>query len=180
MFLDRDGTLIEDVGYISDPKRVRVLPGVVEGLTQLRSAGFALVVVSNQSGLARGYFTFEQFNAVHKQFLALLTQAGITLTGCYYCPYYSQGSVKAYCRESDERKPAPGMLLRAARNHSLHLPSSWMIGDGSVDVSAGIAAGVRTIKLSAADDRPIGDSEPKPDFFAENLIEASTIIISQI
>jgi len=180
VFLDRDGTLMEDVGYLGDPHRVKLLPSVPRALEMLRSAGFLLIMVSNQSGVARGYLGPGDLDAVHQRLVELLHRVGLTLTGCYYCPYYEQGSVSQYRKESDMRKPCCGMLLRAAHDHGLYLPLTWMVGDSWEDVGAGIGAGVRTIKLARTGDRGCGPGGLKPDFFAENLEQAATIILSQI
>jgi len=138
VFLDRDGTLIEDMRYPRDSSQVRLLPGAAEALRQLKEAGFALIVVSNQSGLGRGLITPEEAAAVHARFVGLLAEAGVTLDACYYCPH----APEAGC---DCRKPKPGLLLRAAVEHGLDLPTSVMVGDKLSDVDAGNAAGCRSI-----------------------------------
>lgn len=180
VFLDRDGTLIKDVGYIREPEKVELLPGVPEGLGMLQAAGFDLLVVSNQSGLARGYFDMDQLQAVHRRFVELLERFGIRLTDSYYCPFHPEGSVRAYRKASDLRKPAPGMLLRAAAEHGLDLPSSWLIGDSRRDVAAGAAAGTRTIKLPSAHELESGEDGDTADCFAENMIEAGKMILRQL
>jgi len=177
VFVDRDGTLIEDVGYIRDANDLRVLAGVPEALSIFDSAGFSIVVVSNQAGLARGRVTEQQFQAVHQRFVAEMERLGVRLDGCYYCPYLADGSVTAYRKDSDSRKPAPGMLLLAASRLAVRLPLSWMIGDKWDDVRAGISAGTRTVKLAGSQDRGT-PSGLKPDFFAENLLAAARIINS--
>ncbi len=176
VFLDRDGTLIEDVGYIRDPDLVRLMPGVAEGLGAMRSAGFSLVVVSNQAGLPRGRFTDAEFRAVHERFMALMAAAKVRLDACYYCPYHPDGPVAAYRGLSGARKPRPGMLWWAAWRCGVFLPGSWMIGDRWDDVRAGVAAGVRTIKLPDTTDRRAQPEGLKADFFADNLAAAATIV----
>lgn len=147
VFLDKDGTLIEDVPYNVDPRRIRLLPGVASGLAQLHAAGYRLVVVSNQSGVARGYFPESALRVVETRIRALLAPAGVPLAGFYYCPHHPDGIVPAYARVCDCRKPAPGLLLRAARELRIDLRRSWCVGDILHDVEAGRRAGCRTLLL---------------------------------
>jgi D-glycero-D-manno-heptose 1,7-bisphosphate phosphatase len=124
-----------DPGYPSNPEQVELLPGVKEGLTLLRPAGFKLVIVTNQSGIGRGFITETDFRAVQARLEALLGQDQITAT--YFCPDHPDTA-------SDRRKPAPGMLLEAARDLHLNLAESFMIGDKESDIAAGLNAGVKT------------------------------------
>jgi D-glycero-D-manno-heptose 1,7-bisphosphate phosphatase len=151
IFLDRDGTIIVDAGYVGDPADVALLPGAAEALQKLRAAGYLLIVASNQSGLARGYFGEDDLRAVHDRMLKLLAEAGVYLDAAYYCPFLAGegATVEGYHLESDLRKPAPGMLLAAADDFAVDLSQSWMIGDSERDVQAGQAAGCRTILLRA-------------------------------
>src|SRR5581483_7237156 len=141
VFLDRDGVVIEDPGYLTDPEGVVLLPGVLEALARLRADGWRLVVVSNQSGIARGMLTEERLAEIQARLAELLAAGGVTLDGIYYCPHHPQGNVAAYRRECDCRKPAPGMLLQASRDLDLDITSSWMVGDKYSDAAAGRAAG---------------------------------------
>ncbi|HET9103114.1 MAG TPA: HAD family hydrolase [Solirubrobacteraceae bacterium] len=145
MFLDRDGTIIEDVGYPRDPAAVTVLPGALAALHALRGLGFALVVVSNQSGLARGLVSEAEAKAVHDRFLELCAAGGVRFDAVSYCPHGPEDGC-------DCRKPAPGMLLAAADRLGIDLTASFMIGDKASDVEAGRRAGCRTIRLSTAED----------------------------
>jgi len=147
VFLDKDGTLIEDVPYCVDPHKLRLLPGALEGLGRLQIAGYQLLVVSNQSGVAHGYFAEAALAAVEARLRALLGAAGIELAGFYYCPHHPAGRVKQYALDCDCRKPAPGLLLRAARELGLELARSWMIGDILHDVEAGHRAGCRAVLI---------------------------------
>jgi D-glycero-D-manno-heptose 1,7-bisphosphate phosphatase len=149
VFLDRDGTLIEDLGYPREPERVRLLAGAAEGLRALRTAGWRLVVVSNQSGIGRGIITDHEARAVHQQFVALLAREGISLDAVRYCPH-------APWEKCECRKPAPGLLLTASAELGLDLTGSFMIGDKPSDVEAGHRAGTRTVLFApggAFDDR---------------------------
>lgn len=150
VFLDRDNTLIHDPGYLKDPHLVTLLPGVAEGLSQLRAAGYLCVVVSNQSGVARGLLTEADVAAVNERIQSLLAPHGAAIDAFYHCPYLpgEEAVVTEFRRDSDLRKPKPGMLLLAAKKHRIDLTRSWMIGDSPRDVEAGRAAGCRTILIA--------------------------------
>jgi D-glycero-D-manno-heptose 1,7-bisphosphate phosphatase len=140
VFLDRDGTVIEQVHYLSDPSKVRLLPDVGQALRRLQDAGFALVVITNQSAIGRGWITVEQYQAVNDEMNRQLLAEGVALDGIYYCPEAPTGEDRTAITHAD-RKPGPGMLLRAAEELGLDLSRSWMIGDMISDVLAGINAG---------------------------------------
>jgi len=141
LFIDKDGTLIENVPYNVDPAQLRFMPGAGQALAALSSAGLALVIVTNQSGLARGYFTRAQFAQLQEALLRRLRdEAGVRIDDVLLCPHEpdAQGRPACLCR-----KPAPGMLITAARRHGLDLTRSWMVGDTLDDVEAGRRAGAR-------------------------------------
>ncbi|PIM51673.1 HAD family hydrolase [Roseateles chitinivorans] len=141
LFIDKDGTLIENVPYNVDPAQLRFMPGAGQALAALSSAGLALVIVTNQSGLARGYFTRAQFAQLQEALLQRLRdEAGVRIDDVLLCPHEpdAQGRPACLCR-----KPAPGMLITAARRHGLDLTRSWMVGDTLDDVEAGRRAGAR-------------------------------------
>lgn len=152
VFLDRDDTLIanreltarsDHPGDLCDPALVRLLPGVAEGLAALQRAGFALVIVSNQGCIARGVCTVEQVEACNARLRDLArAEAGIEFDGVYYCPYHPRGAVAPFNIEHHWRKPAPGMLLAAAKDLGLDLSRSWLIGDAQRDADAAMAAGI--------------------------------------
>lgn len=154
VFLDRDGTIIEDFGYVSDPARVRLLPGVAEAIRRINDAGLLAVIVSNQSGIARGIFTEDDLAKVHSRVESLLLQAHAKIDAAYYCPFLEGPDAKdaTYRKPSDLRKPKPGMLLQAASEHDIDLAHSWMIGDAARDIEAGSRAGCRTILLNGGSD----------------------------
>ena len=176
VFLDRDNTLIEDPGYLADPNQVKLLPGAAEAVRRWNTAGYRVVVVSNQSGLARGLITEQQLEDIHAQLELLLEDEDAKVDAVYHCPYLDgpEAIVPKYRRDSDLRKPKPGMLLKAAKELQLDLEHSWMVGDSPEDVQAGLAAGCRTVLLSDL-------SEPQPavdaDFVAESLLEAADIVL---
>jgi D-glycero-D-manno-heptose 1,7-bisphosphate phosphatase len=147
IFLDKDGTLIEDVPYNCDTSLIRLMPGVSEGLRRLQAAGYALIVVSNQPGVAHGLFTTEALHHVETALRALLADDAIRLDGFYYCPHHPDGRIAAYAAACDCRKPSPGLLMQAASDYAVELHASWMIGDILHDVEAGRRAGCRTILI---------------------------------
>jgi rfaE bifunctional protein nucleotidyltransferase chain/domain len=140
VFLDRDGTLIEDLGYPRDPEAVRLLPGAAGALRALASAGFLLVIVSNQSGVGRGLITQEEAAAVHARLVSLFAAEGVNFDACLYCPHAPDAGCPC-------RKPSPGLLLRAAADLNIDLASSVMVGDKEGDAEAGLRAGCRAVLL---------------------------------
>jgi D-glycero-D-manno-heptose 1,7-bisphosphate phosphatase len=152
VFLDRDNTLIANDGDLGDPRKVVVREGVPAALRQLREAGYLLIVVTNQGGVARGKYSEQDVDAVHQRIAELVdAEAGYDglIDRFYYCPYHPEGTVAEYRREHPWRKPQPGMLVQAARDLDLDLKQCWMIGDQARDVQAGAAAGCRTMLVSA-------------------------------
>lgn len=147
VFLDKDGTLIEDVPYNVDPALIQLMDGAGEALARLQAAGYRLIVVSNQSGVARGMFPESALSEVQARIDKLLAPYGVALDGFYYCPHHPGGSVSEYAVACDCRKPAPGLLLQAAAEHGVDLQASWILGDILTDVEAGRRAGCRTILL---------------------------------
>jgi D-glycero-D-manno-heptose 1,7-bisphosphate phosphatase len=139
IFLDRDGTLIEECSYITRPDQVRLLHGAAAAVRQLRQAGFACVVVTNQSAVGKGLISLAELGHIHVEMLRQLRDEGAVLDGLYSCPF-SPNKTRI---DHPDRKPAPGMLLRAARELHLDLSSSWMVGDRESDVLAGRNAGCR-------------------------------------
>lgn len=140
VFLDRDGVLIEDTGYISDPEHVRVIEGSMEAVARLNQAGFAVVVVTNQSGVGRGYYTWADFEAVQAKLEWKLEQAGAWLDGVWACGFHEDAVAEYGSDGHPYRKPNPGMILDAAAQMELELSASWMIGDRTGDVLAGLHA----------------------------------------
>jgi histidinol-phosphate phosphatase family protein len=152
ILIDKDGTLVEDVPYNVDPARIRLAPGVIEGLRLLRDAGFKLIVVSNQSGLARGRFTEADLAGAERALRAALRRDGVEPDGFYYCPHHPEGVVRRYAMECTCRKPRPGLVQMAGREHRLALEESWMVGDILDDVEAGHRAGCRAILVDVGNE----------------------------
>ncbi|MDI3342039.1 MAG: HAD family hydrolase [Sphaerobacter sp.] len=176
IFLDRDGTLVHRRHYPSRPEHLRLYAGVTPALRRLQAAGFRLVVVTNQSGLARGYFTEDDLRRMHDHLAAELARGGVRLDGIYHCPHHPDGVVPALARRCACRKPAPGMLHRAARELGLDLGRSWLVGDILDDVEAGRRAGCRTVLVDLGTEALPGAAERWPDFVARDTSHALRII----
>jgi D-glycero-D-manno-heptose 1,7-bisphosphate phosphatase len=169
VFLDRDGTIIVDWGYLNAADQVCLLAGAGEALATIQAHGFALVLVSNQSGIARGLITPEEALQVHETVVARLADYGVRLDAALYCPHAP--AEKCRCR-----KPSPEMLLQAAKDLHLDLSRSFMVGDKAIDIEAGKRAGCRTILFTA---EPLASrSEPQPDGVARNWTEVVQHLLS--
>ena len=177
IFLDRDDTLIEDAGYIDNPDQVKLLDGASEALRELKEMGYKLVVATNQSGVARGIVTEEVLDDIHNRLKQSLAERGAFLDQIYYCPYHPDGVNPKYRKESDRRKPNPGMLLTAAEEMDIDLGQSWCIGNSSRDVEAGLRAGCKTILINHPSHHKQPEfNAPAPDYRAVNIKEAVNII----
>jgi len=148
VFLDRDGTLIEDVGYLSSISQIKVLPRVIDGLKLLKSLGYLLIVVTNQSGIARGFFTEEFVINVHYILRRLFKDNGVTIDAFYYCPHHPTEGFPPYNVNCDCRKPKTGMIKRAISEHDIEISNSWVIGDSLVDLQLARNAGCKGILLA--------------------------------
>ena len=176
VFLDRDGTLNADTGYVADTAAVQLEPNAAAGAAALTSAGFALVITSNQSGIARGMMTEAQADAVDAKVQELLAEQGVSITASYRCPHLPQATVAPYAIECDCRKPKPGMLLRAAADLGIDLSRSWTVGDGARDVEAGLAAGTKTVRITPD---PADTGDGVRTFCATDLAAAARIITAK-
>ncbi len=179
VFLDKDGTLVEDVPYSCDVNRIRLMPGVRQGLRRLDAAGYLLIVVSNQSGVAHGLFSAEALSGVEMKLRALLADADIRLDGFYYCPHHPDGRIPAYATACDCRKPSPGLFMQATSDWAIDLTASWMVGDILHDVEAGRRAGCRTILLDNGHETEwhLG-AYRYPDYVAADVDVAADIILA--
>ena len=155
VFLDRDGVIIEDVHYLKTPDQVRLTPGAGAAVARLNAEGLPVVVVTNQSGVARGYFPVERIDEVHLRLDWLLAEQGAHVDRYYFCPHHPDGTVAAYRVECDCRKPRPGMIHRAALDMGIDLDASYLIGDKVSDLEAGAAAGCRTLLVRSGRDKPL-------------------------
>ena len=160
-----------DVKYCDNPDLVQLIPGAAEGLMSLRGAGYRIVIVTNQSGIGRGYFDTETLERVHDRLRSELRKKGADFDAIYYCPHTPEDNC-------DCRKPKPGLFLRAASELNLDLESSYTLGDRDLDVEAGRAAGTTTILVSANSQSAKSELDGAPDFVVRNLREAAKVILS--
>ena len=165
VFLDRDGTLMEEVNYCSDPARVKVFPGVADALQRLKTRGYKLIVISNQAGIGRGYFTEKEYRAVEAELARQVQPAVFDAT--YFCPDHPE-------RATDRRKPAPGMVLEAERDHGIDLVRSFFIGDKAIDIECGRNAGLRTILVRTG--YGAKETHAAPNWIADDFAAAAEII----
>lgn len=179
IFIDKDGTLIYDIPYNVDPDLIVIRDNSMEGLKLLCERGFKLIVISNQCGVACGYFCEEDLYIVEEKLRSLLEPLSIKLSGFYFCPHYANGIIHEYAVDCFCRKPMPGMLLHAAEVNNIDLSESWMIGDILNDVEAGNRAGCRSILIQNG-----GETEWKagrfrtPELICMNINQAAEYILT--
>jgi D-glycero-D-manno-heptose 1,7-bisphosphate phosphatase len=179
IFLDKDGTLLEDVPYNVEPRLMRLAPRAGEAL-RLLAPFYRLIVISNQSGVAHGYFAESALAGVANRLEHLLASEGVSLGGFYYCPHHPQGQIAAYRCQCECRKPRPGMLIEAARERGIDLERSWMVGDILDDIEAGRRAGCRTVLIDNGGETEWQFSEDRqPHFTATDLYVAAEWILEQ-
>jgi len=147
VFMDRDGTICEEVGYLDSIKQMRLIPRSAAAIKLLNNHGFKAVIVTNQSGVARGYFPESRLEDLHAELAKKLRQDGAFVDAIYYCPHHPTEGIPPYLQDCNCRKPAPGLLLKAAADLNIHLPSSYMVGDHLSDIECGQRVGAETILL---------------------------------
>jgi len=180
VFLDKDGTLIEDVPYNVDPEHIQLTRGATEGLQLLNASRYRLIVITNQSGVARGYFPELALVAVETRLRQLLADVGVPLAGFYYCPHHPDGVVQEFAKNCSCRKPEPGLLLCAADSHDINLTQSWFIGDILNDVEAGRRAGCKTVLIDNGNETEWQMSwQRSPHYTVADLTEAALVITSE-
>ena len=175
IFLDRDGVIVEDTGYISSPAELVLIPAVIPVLKKLQHS-FRLIVVTNQSGVARGHFTEEDLFAINERVIQMLVDYGVGLDAIYYCPHHPKVGKDEYRIECECRKPKPGLLTLAAEEFGIELEKSFLIGDKDIDIQAGRAIGIKTIKIDRNDREPTNESGA--DFIINTFSEVSNIIVT--
>lgn len=176
VFVDRDGTINVDVHYLDDPDKFEMYPGVPIGVKKLQEHGFKIIVITNQSGIARGYFTEEQLSGVHERMKQEFQKFGVTLDGIYYCPHHPDD--KCNCR-----KPNTGLFEKAIREHNINVEKSYMLGDKILDISAGEKIGVRTVLIPEPHLREDflsqkNEWEYHPDYIADDFLDAIDWILN--
>jgi D-glycero-D-manno-heptose 1,7-bisphosphate phosphatase len=190
VFLDRDGVINELIyyaehGVVDSPftaEQFRLLPGVCEAVNKFHELGLKVIIVSNQPGMAKGYLSQETFDMIREKMGDELAKEGASLDGEYYCFHHPEAKVERLKANCGCRKPKPGLLLQAAKELSVDLPQSWMIGDGLTDVKAGKGAGCQTIllgKMKCELCHLMDEQDARPDFIAANLLEAANLVKSQ-
>jgi D-glycero-D-manno-heptose 1,7-bisphosphate phosphatase len=180
VFLDRDGTLIEEVGYLDRFERLSLFPWSVDAVRLLNQAGYKVVVITNQAGVARGMFAESFVTETHNYLAARMTAGRARIDRFYYCPHHPDGSIEAYRQSCDCRKPLPGMIRAAARDLDIDLAASFTIGDRWPDLQAGRAAGTRTVLVRTGYGRSEEGRPPEgvsADAVADNLIAAVSWIL---
>jgi D-glycero-D-manno-heptose 1,7-bisphosphate phosphatase len=176
VFLDRDGTLVQPRHYPSRPEELCLYEGIEIELRRLQAAGFRLIVITNQGGLAHGYFTSADLDRMHAHLGEEFARLGVRLDGIYHCPHHPEGSIAELAIACDCRKPQPGMLLRAAADFNLDLRGSWFVGDILDDVEAGKRAGCATILVDIGTESSPATSLREPHFVARDTPHALSII----
>lgn len=185
IFLDRDGTLNEEVHYLYKPEDLHIFPGVPEALKMLRQAGYRLVVVTNQAGVARGYYTEEDVKCLHRYMNRVLERDGAVIDAFYYCPHHPEHGVGAYKTECRCRKPGTGMFEMAEKQFEVDKARSFMVGDKLLDVEAGKNFGIASVLVGTGYGREqhVRDLESGADqvydFYADTLLEAARWIITK-
>lgn len=184
VFLDRDGTLTEEVGYVNHPRRLRLLPRSARAIRRLNEAGIAAIVVTNQAGVARGYFSEEVLQAVNAALVAQLEHEGAHLDAIYVCPHHPTEGEPPYRVDCDCRKPKPGLLHRAAADHGLDLTRSTLVGDRPSDLVAARAVGAAAVLVLTG--YGLGEWEYRrarfplePDHVAPDLLDAVEWVLAR-
>ncbi len=172
-FIDRDGVINDERNYVHRIEDFVLLPGVIDGLILLQNEGYRLIMVTNQAGIARGYYGQAAMEQLHAHLAAELAERGVTFHAIYFCPHHPQGSIAELAVECDCRKPAPGMLLQAARDFNLDLAASVLIGDKLSDVIAGKRAGVGRTVIVESGHKFDSDARAAADLSAANLLDAA-------
>jgi len=188
VFLDRDGTINEEVGYLDSLDKFKIIPCAYEAIRLINESGMKVVVISNQAGVARGLFTEDFVKITHEHLLVTLRQKKAHIDNFYYCPHHPTEGIKLYRQNCNCRKPAPGMLLQAAQDLNIDLTKSYLVGDRFRDMEAAKKVGVKGVLVKTGygqellqDDGPDeATEEGKPDFIAADILEAVKWILDQV
>lgn len=176
IFLDRDGVIIEEKGYICDLSQSEIFPFAAEAVRLMNESGFKVIGITNQSSIARGICTIKQVETIHGEIIETLAKHGAVIEKFYYSPFHPQGTIRKYSKVSDWRKPAPGMILQAAADFNIDLSKSYIMGDDLVDIEAGINAGCKTVLVLTGKGREmrknLTERNIQPDMIAENILTA--------
>ena len=179
VFLDRDGTLIEEVGYLDRIDRVRFFPYSVDAVRLLNRGGFVVIVVTNQAGIARGFFDEAFVEATHRSLAETLAAGGARVDGFYFCPHHPDATVASYRQACECRKPQPGLLRRAAADHQLDLARSFVVGDRPHDITAGTTVGAKGVLVRTGYGDRLERSDHGAAAVTDNLMGAVSWILRQ-
>jgi D-glycero-D-manno-heptose 1,7-bisphosphate phosphatase len=177
VFLDRDDTVIRDPGYLSNPDGINILPGAAEAIRVLNESGIPSIIITNQSGIARGFFKEEILESIHKRLTTLLAGQGARIDAIYYCPHHPDGIRQEYRVACTCRKPEPGLLLKAAQDFGLDLKHCYLVGDKPIDVETIHKVGGKGILISTGKDMPL---TVKPDYSAATIKDAISWILKDM
>jgi D-glycero-D-manno-heptose 1,7-bisphosphate phosphatase len=176
LFLDRDGTIVEENGYVTSPDQLRLLPNAAAAITRFHEAGIRIFVITNQAAVAHGLIDERELEAINLRLVALLGAEGARVDGFYCCPHHPEGKIAEYAQECDCRKPAPGLLERASREHDIVLWDSVMVGDSLRDLQAGRSAGTKAALVRTGYGAKLG-TPPEADWIFGDLLEAASALL---
>ncbi|MDD4902926.1 MAG: HAD family hydrolase [Candidatus Bipolaricaulis sp.] len=179
VFLDRDGVLNDQTGFVNEPEDFNLLPGAAAAVARLNRTGIPVVVVTNQGGIALGYLTEDDLARIHERMVKLLAAEGAHVDAVYYCPHYAGGTVTRYAQDCADRKPGTGMLEKARDDLGINLRKSVLVGDATTDILAGIRAGCRTILVCTGFAGKDGKAVAEPDYTVADLAEAVDLILTK-
>ncbi|MBK9331029.1 MAG: HAD family hydrolase [Ignavibacteria bacterium] len=183
VFLDRDGTLIEEVNYLKKKEEISLFPETKKALLNLKESGFLNIIITNQSGIARGYFDENDLDSVHSELRNILTDNGEELIdGIYYSPYHTEGIIDKFTKESNFRKPGTGMIDKAANEHFIDIKNSFLVGDSITDMLCAKNAGLKKILVKTGygerDYDKCIERNILPEYYAGNIYDASDFIVN--
>jgi D-glycero-D-manno-heptose 1,7-bisphosphate phosphatase len=180
VFVDKDGTLIKDIPYNVDPERIELYDKAAQSLKALKENGFMIVLISNQSGVAKGYFEEIALKGVEEKIQKELAGEDVQFDAMFFCPHHPEGIIEAYSKDCECRKPRPGMILNASKQFGIQLKHSWMIGDILHDVEAGNRAGCKTILINNGNETEWRiNSNRLPTRVASSIADAANLILSE-
>jgi D-glycero-D-manno-heptose 1,7-bisphosphate phosphatase len=180
VFLDRDGVINDQTAFVNKPDDFRLLSGAAEAIRRLNEARIPVVVVTNQGGIAFGYLTEEDLVTIHERMAELLATEGAHVDAVHYSPFFPNGTVPRYSKESSDRKPGIGMLERARDELGIDLAKSYLVGDATTDILAGLHAGCTTILVETGQAGTDGKETAEPDYTVQDLSEAVELILGQL
>ncbi|GAB64295.1 MAG: D-glycero-beta-D-manno-heptose 1,7-bisphosphate 7-phosphatase [Candidatus Jettenia sp.] len=176
VFLDRDGTVIVHKPYLNSPDQLLLLPNAAQGIRLFNEEGYLVIVITNQSGIARGFFDEKCLELIHKKMTDVLRNEGAMIDDIYYCPHYKEGMIQQYTKDCDCRKPKIGMFLEAARQYHIDFSQSLMIGDSEVDIRAGKNAGCKCVLIKdSKESQNTTIAVADTDYVVKDLLEAARL-----